>query len=90
MALLDGRPLVKRPRIFDAAGQVIGEVIGEVIVLHLFNVSLRYGKAKGVQVSRLEEPPLGSLAAPCHMEESASHPLPLIEGVPQVDTTLII
>ena len=26
MALLDGRPLVKRPRIFDAAGQVIGEV----------------------------------------------------------------
>ena len=26
---MDGRPLVKRPRIFDAAGQVIGEVIGE-------------------------------------------------------------
>ena len=30
-SLLDGRPLVKRPRVFDAAGQVIGEVIGEVI-----------------------------------------------------------
>ena len=31
ISLLYGMPLVKRPRIFDAAGQVIGEVIGEVI-----------------------------------------------------------
>ena len=30
-SLLDGRPLVKRPRVFEAAGQVIGEVICEVI-----------------------------------------------------------
>ena len=30
-SLLDSRPLVKRPRMFEATGQVIGEVIGEAI-----------------------------------------------------------
>ena len=30
-SLPDARPLVKRPRVFEAAGQVIGEVIGEAI-----------------------------------------------------------
>ena len=30
-SLLDGRPLVKRPRILESAGHVIGEVICEVI-----------------------------------------------------------
>ena len=42
-------------------------------ILHLLNMILRYGRSKGVRESRLEEPPLGSLAAPCHLEESASH-----------------
>ena len=42
-------------------------------ILHLINMGLRYGRSKGVQVYRLEEHPLASLAAPCHLEESASH-----------------
>ena len=42
-------------------------------ILHLLNMSLRYGRSKGVRAHRQEEPPLGSLAAPCHLEESASH-----------------
>ena len=39
----------------------------------LVNMGLRYGKSKGARVSRQEEPPLGSLAVTCHLEESASH-----------------
>ena len=46
-------------------------------MLHLVNMGLRYGRSKGVREHRLEEPPLGSLAAPCHLEESASHHLNL-------------
>ena len=42
-------------------------------ILHLLNMSLGYGRSKGVRAYRQEEPPLGSLAAPCHLEESASH-----------------
>ena len=42
-------------------------------ILHLVNMGLRYGRSKGVRAYRLEEPPLGSLAVPCHLEESASH-----------------
>ena len=42
-------------------------------ILHLLNMSLRYGRSKGVRAHRQEEPPLGSLAAPCHLEESVSH-----------------
>ena len=42
-------------------------------ILHLVNMGLRYGRSKGVRETRLEEPPLGNLAAPCHLEESASH-----------------
>ena len=42
-------------------------------ILHLLNMSLRYGRSKGVRECRQEEPPLGSLAAPWHPEESASH-----------------
>ena len=42
-------------------------------ILHLLNMRLRYGRTKGVRERRLEEPPLGSLAVPCHLEESASH-----------------
>ena len=41
-------------------------------ILHLVNMGLRYGRSKGVRAYRQEEPPLGSLAAPCHLEESAS------------------
>ena len=44
-------------------------------ILHLVNMGLRYGRSKGVRETRLEEPPLGNLAAPCHLEESASHHL---------------
>ena len=40
---------------------------------HLVNMVLRYGRSKGVRESRLEEPPLGSLAVTCHLEENASH-----------------
>ena len=42
-------------------------------ILHLVNMGLRYGRSKGVRFTRLEETPLASLAAPCHLEESASH-----------------
>ena len=42
-------------------------------ILHLVNMVQRYHKSKGVREYRLEEPPLGSLAAPSHLEESASH-----------------
>ena len=44
-------------------------------ILHLVNMGLRYGRSKGFRDTRQEEPPLGSLAAPCHLEESASHHL---------------
>ena len=46
-------------------------------ILHLVNMGLRYGRSKGVREHRLEEPPLGSLAVPCHLEESASHHIPV-------------
>ena len=39
----------------------------------MVNMGLRYGRSKGVRAYRLEEPPLGSLAVPCHLEENASH-----------------
>ena len=42
-------------------------------ILRLINMGLKYGRSKGVRERRLEEPPLGSLAVPCHLEESASH-----------------
>ena len=42
-------------------------------ILHLVNMGLRYGRSKGVRETRLDEPPLGNLAVPCHLEESASH-----------------
>ena len=42
-------------------------------ILHLINMGLRYLGSKGVREYRLEEPPLGSLAASCHLEENASH-----------------
>ena len=42
-------------------------------ILHLVDMGLRYGRSKGVRESRLDEPSLGSLAVPCHLEESASH-----------------
>ena len=45
-------------------------------ILHLVNMGLRYGRSKGVRETRLEEPPIGNLAAPCHLEESASHQNP--------------
>ena len=54
-------------------------------ILHLVDMGQRYSRSKGVRERRLEEPPLGSLAVPCHLEESASHhlqlgALPLVEG----------
>ena len=42
-------------------------------ILHLVNMSQRYRGSKGVRESQQEEPPWTSLAAPCHLEESASH-----------------
>ena len=42
-------------------------------ILHLVNMVQRYHKSKGVREYRQEEPPLGSLAATPHLEESASH-----------------
>ena len=42
-------------------------------ILHLVNMGLRYGRSKGVRELRVHEPPLGNLAVPCHLEESASH-----------------
>ena len=44
-------------------------------ILHVVNMGLRYGRLKGVRESRQEEPPLGNLAAPCYLEENASHHL---------------
>ena len=49
-------------------------------ILHLINMGLRYGRSKGVREHRLEEPPLGILAAPCHLEESASHHIILYDA----------
>ena len=40
---------------------------------HLMNLITRYHCSKGVRESEVEEPPLGSLAATCYLEESASH-----------------
>ena len=48
-------------------------------ILHLVNMGLRYGRSKGVREHRQEDPPLGILAAPCHLEESASHHDPRID-----------
>ena len=42
-------------------------------MIHLVNLRQIYGGSKGVRDYRLEEPPLGSLAAPGYLEESASH-----------------
>ena len=42
-------------------------------ILHLVNMGLRYGRSKGARETRQEEPPLGILAVPCHLEEIASH-----------------
>ena len=42
-------------------------------ILHLVNMSHRYRGSKGVRELQLEEHPWTSLAAPCHLEESASH-----------------
>ena len=42
-------------------------------ILHLINMGLRYGRSKEFREHRLEELPLGILAPPCHLEESASH-----------------
>ena len=39
------------------------------------NMVQRYLGSKGSRLSRQEEPPLGSMVAPCHLEESASHHL---------------
>ena len=55
-------------------------------ILYLVDMGLRYGRSKGVRERRQEEPPLGILETPCHLEESASHhnvilvALPLEEG----------
>ena len=48
-------------------------------ILHLVNMSQRYHGSKGVRESTLEEPPWTSLAAPCHLEESASHHTHLLQ-----------
>ena len=48
-------------------------------ILYLINMGLRYGRSKGVREYRLEEPPLGSLAVPCHLEESASHHMDFLD-----------
>ena len=43
-------------------------------ILHLVDIIQRYHKSKKeVREHRQEEPPRGSLAAPCHLEESVSH-----------------
>ena len=44
-------------------------------ILHFVNMGARYDRSKGAREHRLEEPPLSNLAAPCHLEESASHHL---------------
>ena len=40
---------------------------------HLVNMGLRYGRSKGVQVTRQEDGVIGNLAVTRHLEESASH-----------------
>ena len=50
--------------------------------IHLINMSLKYGRSKGVREYRLEEPPLGNLAARCHQEEGASHHIPCLPFLP--------
>ena len=45
-------------------------------IFHLLNMSLIYGRSKGVWAYRHEEPPLGNLAAAGDLEESASHHIP--------------
>ena len=42
---------------------------------HLMNLVTRYHQSEGAQVTKVEEPPLGSLAAPADPEESVSHHL---------------
>ena len=46
------------------------------------NLVRRYRGSKGVRELRLEEPPLTSLAATCHMEESARHHIVDQQGLP--------
>ena len=52
-------------------------------ILHLINMGLRYLGSKGVRAHRQEEPPLGSLATPCDLEESASHHVSMLPVIPQ-------
>ena len=42
-------------------------------ILNLVNMSQKYLRSKRVTELQLEEPPWTNLAAPCHLEESASH-----------------
>ena len=42
-------------------------------ILGLMKFRESYGVTKGSPVTRLEEPPLGSLAPPGNLEENASH-----------------
>ena len=42
-------------------------------ILHLVNLSQRYRGSKGSPGRRQEDGVIGNLAAPCHLEESASH-----------------
>ena len=58
-------------------------------ILHLVNMGLRYSRSKGVQVSRLEDGGLGNLAAPCHLEENASHHVTYIQYTSYVSGTLM-
>ena len=44
-------------------------------ILHLVDTGQRYSRSKGVRERRQEEPPLGNLAVPCHLEENVSHHL---------------
>ena len=44
-------------------------------MIHLMNFSHWKLGSKGARLCRQEEPPLGSLAVACHLEESASHHL---------------
>ena len=48
-------------------------IIVDVEFIYLMNMGLRYRGLKDVVKYRQEEPPLSNLAAPCHLEESASH-----------------
>ena len=42
-------------------------------ILHLMNLSQRYGGSKGCRACRLEDGVLSNLAPPGDLEESASH-----------------